>query len=119
MDKKPTEKLAEFLKQPERCPHGKPLPPPGCQPVPAQKAVPLVSLQIGQKSQVVYIAREEPELLRYLETLGLFPDVQVEIEKIDPFDGPLTVRVDGTAQVIGYNAALTIYVDHITTREVL
>jgi DtxR family Mn-dependent transcriptional regulator len=114
-----TEKLAEFLQQPERCPHGKPMPPPGCQPIPMQKAVPLVSMQIGQKSQVAYIAREDPELLRHLETLGIFPDVQVMIEQVAPFDGPLTVYINGVSQIIGHAVASTIYVDHITTGEAL
>jgi len=114
-----TEKLAELLQQPERCPHGKPMPPPGCQPIPQQKAVPLAALKVGQKSRVAYIAREDPELLRHLETLGLFPDVPVEIELIAPFDGPMTVHINGASQVIGHSVASTVYVDHITTGEPL
>ena len=114
-----TEKLAEFLQQPECCPHGKPMPPPGCQPIPPQQAVPLASLQIGQKSQVAYVAREDPELLRHLETLGLFPDAQVVIEQAAPFDGPLTVRINGVPQIIGYQVASTVFVDHITAGEAL
>ena len=114
-----TEKLADLLQQPERCPHGKPMPPPGCQPIPQQEAIPLSSLKVGQRSQVAHIAREDPELLRYLETLGLFPDVEIEVEQIAPFDGPLTLYINGASQVIGHTVASTIYVNHITAGEPL
>ncbi|MBN1933887.1 MAG: metal-dependent transcriptional regulator, partial [Anaerolineae bacterium] len=105
-----TEKLAELLDHPERCPHGKPLPPPGCQPVSPPEAVPLTKLQPQQRGQVAYIAREEPELLRYMESLGLLPDAQVIVEQVAPFDGPITVRVNDQTQVIGHNAAQTVYI---------
>ncbi len=105
-----TEKLAELLEHPDRCPHGNPLPPPGCQPVSPSEAVPLTQLQPQQRGQVAYIAREEPELLRYIESLGLLPDTQVIVEQVAPFDGPIAVRVNGQAQTIGYNAAQTVYI---------
>lgn len=108
-----TERLALLLNQPDRCPHGKPVPAPGCQPVSTADAVPLSVLPLRQKGRVACIAREEPELLRYLESLGLRPDVQVVVEQVAPFDGPLTVRVGEMNQIIGQNAASTVYVNLI------
>ena len=114
-----TERLAELMNHPKRCPHGKPMPPPDCQPLPRAallpKAVPLSTLQVEQEGKVAYVAREEPELLRYLETLGLRPNAYVAVEQVAPFDGPLTVNVEGTSQIVGYNVASTVFI-HRTFR---
>jgi DtxR family Mn-dependent transcriptional regulator len=105
-----TERLAELLDNPAFCPHGKPMPQPGCQEMPTQDALSLSTLQVGQGGRVAYISREEPKLLRYIEQLGLFPKAEVVVEQIAPFDGPLTVCVNGATQVIGHTVASTIFV---------
>jgi DtxR family Mn-dependent transcriptional regulator len=107
---KVTEKLAELLDNPEFCPHGRPLPPPGCQVVPDQNAVPLCKLSPGEKCTVAYIDREDPELLRYLEMLHIRPNTQVIIERVAPFDGPITLRVNDDQQILGHNIASTVFV---------
>lgn len=110
-----TEKLSKLLGSPERCPHGRPMPVPGCELVPDQGAIPLADMAAQQEGQVAYIAREEPELLRYLETLGILPNAEVLLEQIAPFDGPFTVRVNGVSQVMGRNAALAVFVRPLST----
>jgi DtxR family Mn-dependent transcriptional regulator len=110
-----TEKLSKLLGSPERCPHGRPMPVPGCELVPDQGAIPLADMAAQQEGQVAYIAREEPELLRYLETLGILPNAEVLLEQIAPFDGPFTVRVNGVSQVMGRNAALAVFVQPLST----
>jgi DtxR family Mn-dependent transcriptional regulator len=106
-----TERLAELMDQPERCPHGKPMPQPDCQLVLSQEALPLSALQAGHTGKVAYIAREDPELLRYLEELGLYPNVRIRVEHVDPFEGPLQVYVNEVPQVVGHNVASTVYID--------
>ncbi len=112
-----TERLADLLQHPGRCPHGKPMPQPGCQPIAQPEAFPLSSLQADQTATVAYIAREEPQLLRYLDTLGLLPDTQVMVQAVAPFDGPLTIQVNSTQHVIGYQVASTIYVNQIVDEQ--
>ncbi len=104
-----TERLAELLDHPDRCPHGKPMPPPGCQIVPQAAVISLSELRPGERGTVAYIDREEPELLRYLEALHIQPSAQVVVEQVAPFEGPLTIRVDDNLGVIGHNAASTIF----------
>ncbi len=104
-----TERLADLLDQPESCPHGKPMPPPGCVTVSSQEAISLAAFGPGQRGTVAYVGREEPELLRYLEQLHLLPGVEVTVEQVAPFDGPLTIRVGDEVSVIGHNAAETIF----------
>ena len=107
---KVTERLAKLLDYPKSCPHGNPLPPPGCQPFSRPQAVPLSDLQTEQRGQVAYISREEPALLRHLETLGLQPLAQVVVDHVAPFEGPLTIRVQGISQIVGRNVAETVYI---------
>jgi len=104
-----TERLAELMDHPVSCPHGKPMPPPGCVVVFPEEVVSLAAFQPGQGGTVAYVGREEPELLRYLEQLHLLPGVEVTVEQIAPFDGPLTIRVGDEISVIGHNAAETIF----------
>ena len=108
-----TERLAKLLDNPECCPHGKPMPQPGCQEIPLQDVLSLSTLQAGQGGRVAYIAREEPKLLRYVEKLGLYPKAEVVVEQVAPFDGPLTVRVNGVPQVIGHTIASTVFIHTI------
>jgi DtxR family Mn-dependent transcriptional regulator len=105
-----TEKLAELLDNPQSCPHGRPLPSSDCHAVPDQDAIPLCELPAGKKSTVAYISREDPELLRYLEMLRIRPNAKVVVEQVAPFDGPLTIRVNGAQEILGRNLASTIFV---------
>lgn len=104
-----TERLADLLDHPESCPHGKPMPPPGCGMVPPEEVTSLAVFEAGQGGTVAYVGREEPELLRYLEQLHLLPGAEITVEQVAPFDGPLTIRVGNEVSVLGRNAAETIF----------
>jgi DtxR family Mn-dependent transcriptional regulator len=106
-----TERLAEWLGDPDECPHGHPVPQPGCVLEPESDAVRLSELQVGQGGTVAHVASEKPELLRHLEDLGMQPHASVMVEQVAPFDGPLTVRVDDCQQVVGHTVALSVFVD--------
>ena len=105
-----TEKLSDLLGSPEHCPHGRAISDTGRELSSDVAAIPLSDMAARQEGQVAYIAREEPELLRYLDTLGIRPKTEVLLEQIAPFDGPLTVRVNGALQVIGKAAASAVFV---------
>jgi len=106
-----TERLAEWMDHPEQCPHGHPVPQPGCVLEPESDAVRLTELPVGQGGTVAYVASEGPELLRHLATLQIQPQAKIVVEQVAPFEGPLTVRVNDRRQVVGHNVALAVYVD--------
>jgi len=106
-----TERLAEWMDHPEQCPHGHPVPQPGCVLEPESDAVRLTELQVGQGGSVAYVASEEPELLRHLEELDLQPQARIVVEQVAPFEGPLTVRVNDRRQMVGHKVALAVYID--------
>jgi DtxR family Mn-dependent transcriptional regulator len=106
-----TERLAKWLGDPEQCPHGHPVPQPGCVLEPESDAIRLSDLQTGQGGTVAYVASEEPELLRYLGSLDIQPNARIVVEQVAPFDGPLTVSVNDRQHIVGHSVALAVFVD--------
>jgi len=102
------ERLAQFLGQPETCPHGYPVPTPEGE-IAREVTFPLSDLEPGQKMVVLRVP-EVPELLHYLGELGLVPQAEVEVESVAPFEGPLTVRVGDTQHVLGRKIASQVRV---------
>jgi DtxR family Mn-dependent transcriptional regulator len=49
-------------------------------------------------------------LLRYLADLGLMPGTAVRILEIAPFDGPITIDIEGTEKVVGLPVAQEVLV---------
>ena len=47
------------------------------------------------------IIDERPEILKYLGSLGLKPGRTVKIIEKAPFDGPVTIRIEGRTHALG------------------
>ena len=47
------------------------------------------------------VSDNNPEMLRYLGEIGIYPNVQLHILDRAPFDGPLHIRVNGIEHHIG------------------
>lgn len=103
------DKIEELLGYPTHDPHGDPIPTrDGKIAAPANN--PLAQAEAGELLMVHRVSDRDPELLTYLESIGLLPRATVEIMGKAPFDGPLTVRIGDTEQVIGHNIASHIFV---------
>jgi DtxR family Mn-dependent transcriptional regulator len=101
------ERLAQFLDEPETCPHGYPVEGTGCC---CEEGLPLSEMEPGQCAVVLRVAEHDAALLRYLAELELKPHTIIEIEEVAPFDGPLTVRIGESRQVIGRQVASQVVV---------
>lgn len=103
------ERLFVALGRPETCPHGFPIPDeePVSSPVPIPS---LWALEPGQRATVALAESTEPEVARFLETLGLVPGAEVVVEEKLPFDGPVLVRVAGVTRTLGDRLARQIFV---------
>ena len=97
------ERLAQFLNWPETCPHGHPVPTPEGE-VAHEAGVYLSELKPGTGGVVLSVP-EEPELLQYLGSLGMMPQVEVRVDAVEPFEGPLTVWVGAVQHIIGRQVA--------------
>lgn len=103
------ERLAQFLGEPETCPHGHPMPTTeGKMTIKAGR--PLAELTAGQRARVLRVPEMDVALLRYLATLGLKPQVVVQVEEVAPFRGPLTVQVGEARHVLGRELTTQIVV---------
>lgn len=101
--------LARLLGSPGHCPHGNAIPAPDG-PIMTEAGVRLHELKPGQEAIVLRVEREEPELLRYLATLGLLPQTKLEVEEQAPFGGPILVRVGSARYALGRKVASRIVV---------
>ena len=106
-----TEKLAEFLDNPEVCPHGSPIPRSDLK-RPEVPGMPLTDLEVGQVGKVVCaLGESNPTFLSYLTSLSLIPGAMVEVLEKAAFDGTLTLAVNNSTKAIGPQAAALIMIE--------
>jgi len=101
------EKLAQFLQEPETCPHGHPVAGADCC---REEGFPLSDLEPGQRAVILRVTENNADMLRYLAELELRPQAVIEVEAVAPFDGPLTLRMGECRRVIGRQVASQITV---------
>jgi DtxR family Mn-dependent transcriptional regulator len=102
-------RLAQQLGNPTTCPHGNAIPDAdGVLIEPAAR--PLAELNDGDHGVIARISDERPDLLRYLASLGMLPETQIDVEAVAPFGGPFLVRVAGARYAVGREVAAKIYV---------
>lgn len=93
------DKIDALLGSPTVDPHGDPIPGKDGR-ILLRKGSALTQLRNGQSGVILRINDQDPEKLRYLGELGLYPETRVEVVKRAPFGGPLSIRVgDGEQQV--------------------
>ncbi|HET8864922.1 MAG TPA: metal-dependent transcriptional regulator [Gracilimonas sp.] len=103
------DKIAELLNHPTHDPHGDPIPSKdGVMPEMAQLSI------ADAKENVSYIIGrvkdQDPELLRYLEKIGVIPGVKIKVLEKTPFNGPIKVELEAEKeQVLGQAVASEVY----------
>jgi DtxR family Mn-dependent transcriptional regulator len=102
------DRLFLALHRPRTCPHGFPIPEPEMADIP--QLPPLYSLEPGDVAVVAVPGSTDPEVVAFLDTLGLRPGVRVEVREKHAFDGPLVLVVDGHARTLGETLARRIFV---------
>ena len=70
----------------------------------------LYALEPGDTAVVAVPGSTDPEIVAFLDTLGLRPGVRVEVKEKHPFDGPLVLRVNGKVRTLGATVANQVYV---------
>jgi DtxR family Mn-dependent transcriptional regulator len=102
------DRLYVALDRPSTCPHGFPIPDPESDVLPAMP--PLYTLEPGQRAVVALPGSTDPDMVAFLEGMGLRPGVEVEVREKHPFDGPIVLRVDGSDRTLGDKVARQILV---------
>lgn len=105
------EAIAAKMGHPEFDPHGDPIPHRDGT-MPERELIPLSTLPIHKSARISRYMTENPEMLLHTQERGLLMDCSVEVLRRDPFDGPITIRLnDDTEIIIGYLVATSILVE--------
>ena len=70
----------------------------------------LSELEDGERAVIERVSDSDPEKLRYLGNMGLYPAAAVEVVEQMPFEGPVRIQVDDDEHVLGRDLARTIRV---------
>lgn len=106
------EAIAGKLDHPDLDPHGDPIP--TAEGVVAQRDLTRLNAWPEARPGIVArLATDNPELLRHILERGFHLNTPIEVVTRDPFDGPLTVRVDGQERIVGHAVADTVLVDDL------
>lgn len=103
--------IANALGDPLTDPHGAPIPTLEGKLEESEHTL-LANVQAGDTVIIRQVNDEDAAKLRYLGTLGLFPDTAVKIVHVAPFEGPLTLRVDDEEHIVGRELARHVFVVH-------
>ena len=98
------QRIAEFLGNPRFDPHGDPIPTPDGD-VHRRELTPLSEWPLNIHGIVHRLRDQSSDMLRYLSDKGLVIGSEVSISARDPFEGPLTLVVGESEQVISPNVA--------------
>jgi len=103
------DRIAESLGNPKTCPHGHPIPDRDGILI-KENVKPLSELKVSARGIIVSVFEEDPNMLKYLASLGLIPGVCVRVDEVAPFGGPLIVCVSGSRYALGREVASKIKV---------
>ncbi|MBV6522272.1 MAG: Transcriptional regulator MntR [Gemmatimonadaceae bacterium] len=104
------DRMATAIGEPSTDPHGAPIPTRDGR-VDERRHRRLSELRPGQRALVTRVGDEDPELLRYLASLGLLPNATVTLDERAPFEGPLTIRVEQARYQVGTALAERVLVE--------
>lgn len=109
------ERMAAALNFPNFDPHGDPIPSKEGQIVDVRNKL-LSTVSAGETVIVSRVLDDaNSDLLRYLADTGLLPGSKITVTEVGPFEGPLTILVNGHEKIIGNKVASSVLVAPISS----
>ncbi|MGI9036707.1 MAG: FeoA domain-containing protein, partial [Pyrinomonadaceae bacterium] len=102
----------EYLGDPTNDPHGDPIPALDGT-LPDQSVHSLADFAFPQAVRVIRIRDQNADRLRYLAKLGLVPEAVIKISAIEPFDGPITVKIGRKSTALDRRLAESIFAETV------
>lgn len=106
------ERLVEVLGDPETCPHGFPIPS-----LEGRVACPLMEtmdgLEPGEEARVVSLPERDGQLLQYLTGQGIRPGVEVRVEEVAPFNGPMFLTIGNERKALSREALSEVRIQRL------
>jgi len=100
-------RIDEQLGYPTHDPHGDPIPDAGLH-MDTKRLRSLDALEPGEQARISRVPDNDSELLRYLAGLHLVPGGLVTMRRLEPFDGPVMIAVEGQEHAISRELAMQI-----------
>ena len=91
--------LTRSLGYPTVDPHGAPIPSKSGE-ISFGNYRPLSEVEVGEKVQIRQVSDQSSEMLRYMGSMGLKPNVKLEVKERAPFNGPMEILVDGSINIL-------------------
>jgi DtxR family Mn-dependent transcriptional regulator len=104
------ERLVAVLGDPKFCPHGLPIPASDLS-EPERMDRKLADVDAGSKVRIVDVAEDVPEMLRFLDEIGIRPGAAVDIVSRAPLGGPVTLTGPSGRHAISLELARLISVE--------
>ena len=99
-----TELISLKLGDPSFDPHGDPIPDRDLSLVETETRN-LAALEPGEQARFVRVSDSNPEMLAYLSDCGISVGDDLELTERQPFDGPVSIRIDEATHVLGLRLA--------------
>lgn len=104
------DKIDEMLGYPSYDPHGAPIPTKEGN-IPPSAHSTLSALAPGTKATIRRVSDNDPEKLRYLGKLSLYPETVIEVVAREPFNGSTHIKADGKSHSLSKELCDAIFVD--------
>jgi DtxR family Mn-dependent transcriptional regulator len=96
---------------------GNPMIDPHGDPIPTKKGevenvsgLPLSNSEVNVDYRLTRVLMQDEDRLRYLGSLGIYPNVRIRVLEKSPFDGPLLVDIDSEHHALAYDMATSLLV---------
>jgi len=106
------DRMDAVLGYPTRDPHGSPIPSRDGT-IAELDSIPLADLHSGQNAVVAEVSDHDPDLLRYIGKMGLYPKTKFKVLSIEPFNGPIKIKVGDAEHILGSGAAQYVFVTEV------
>jgi DtxR family Mn-dependent transcriptional regulator len=101
------QRMADAMGNPHADPHGEPIPTADGL-IEEITATPLPEVPPGDTVEVRRVTAGDPERLRYLASLDLKPGAIVTVVERQPFQGPITLRINERVLVLGHELGTSL-----------
>jgi len=106
-------RIDEFLGYPKFDPHGDPIPTADGE-IFRPEGIPLAEVDAGETVRIERVLDQEPEVLRYLEEVGLTPSTQLRVDEVIAIDGQMSIELEGRERTISKALASRLLVTDAT-----
>jgi DtxR family Mn-dependent transcriptional regulator len=102
------ERMAAVLGNPTADPHGDPIPAADGS-IEEPELIALSNVAPGRTIELRRVDEGQADRLRYIASIGLTPGAVVSVIERQPFQGPITIEVDGQTHVIGHELGQVLF----------